>query len=269
MDIQEIANWVGWPIVAVALIILQWFYIQQVKLLKEKNDFLQEKLTNCEQNAPDVLAKRLAERYKLLSEELEMLQSEKEHSVQKVENLEQELGRTRQEAASLRSELANVQDVLWSIEPLPRDRRVRIDVAGSLLSLSAERTSVYLVVRIWGNPPDPMMVMSPYCMGVIYPGMHKTYLVIADRNGNVVGMVENHYGNLVYDGDFCETVKAILELAGMKSCPSLIDEADSAYLLEGSILIPLDDTLFLLKVPFELSSNEIMETLEMKYGEVG
>jgi hypothetical protein len=123
------------------------------------------------------------------------------------------------------------------------------------------------MVRKWGNPNEAMIAFSPYYIGIVYPGMHKTYLVVANFNGDTIGLVENTYGKLVYERDYCETVKTILEETGSKSC-SFIEEAVEAYLLESSVFIPFDESLFYIKVPIG-SINKIIEGLDAKFGSVG
>ena len=264
MSIQEIANWIGWPVIAAILVALQWFFIQRTKLLKENVEFLREKLEDCRHQSPDELAKRLAERYKILSEELERLQSEKEGSVQRVEYLERELEKTRDEAVHLRLELLKVQDVLADVDFLPRDGRVRFDIAKVLLALAGN--VLYLFVRLW---EPPFGLAPPYCLGVVYPGMHKTYLELIDKNGETVGIVENHFGDLVYDRDYAETVKAILDVAGVEQCPWGAGEAQFTYSLADVSVEPIDDSLVLLRVDLPLEENEILAKLGLEQNGMG
>lgn len=117
MDLYTvIATWTGWPAV-VALMLLAggfayWMLNKRNELLKEKNEWLTTKLEASKESSPDVLAKALADRYRLTSEELERLRLDHATSQDLIQTKEAELATIRIEIESLTNQLEEAQETI-------------------------------------------------------------------------------------------------------------------------------------------------------------
>lgn len=89
-----IASCLGWPIVVALLLAAggygYWVLINRIDGLKEKNDYLEMKLSETEKYSPDILVQSLASRLKIISEELGRLYDDFANNKLKITNLESE-----------------------------------------------------------------------------------------------------------------------------------------------------------------------------------
>lgn len=83
-----------------------------IQLLKEKNEFLELKLTDASQSEPDILAHALSERVKLLHGELGRLSEDKERNREEIAQKERELDQARREAGELSRQIAKAHDLM-------------------------------------------------------------------------------------------------------------------------------------------------------------
>lgn len=83
-----------------------------IELLKEKNTFLELKLSESENQQPDILVQTISTRVKVLTEELERLSKDKEANENIIKTKEAELNESTAELTSLRSHLNRAQDLI-------------------------------------------------------------------------------------------------------------------------------------------------------------
>ena len=113
---NTIASWTGWPAV-VALMLLAggyayWVMQRRTEIIKEKNEWLKDQLTALKECAPDILAKRCADRWRLAKEELERLNSDHEASQESIQAKEAELAEVKSQIANLMDQLTKAHDSL-------------------------------------------------------------------------------------------------------------------------------------------------------------
>lgn len=264
---SQLASWVGWPAVFTFLLAAMgfgaWLYTRHIAVLNDEKSSIQRKLTDCEASAPDTLARSLAERYKLLSDELDRARADKQRETEKIGVLESRLEETKAEADSVRAELefalAQLPDFM-----LPREGRIRPDLAQHLLSTVEQTGQIYLPVRNWGREETDALESSPYTVDLVYPGMHKTYLIVYNAEGEQIGEVSSPNID-VYDRDYAETVAAVLrridiEILGERAGT----EATEGFLLKSSAFhaqSPIDRSIFYIKVRVEQNPESILSDL--------
>ena len=122
MDLYNvIASWIGWPLVAALFIVLggygYWVLNKRIEALQQHINFLQEKNKELENYKPDVLAKRLADRHKLLTEEIERMNIDAEANKTLLELKEKELSEIRTDIAMLQLEISSADDILKVLTP--------------------------------------------------------------------------------------------------------------------------------------------------------
>ena len=133
MDVfNALADWVGWPAVwAITSLAASYGYFvmnQRIKLLKERNE---ELVLESADFSPDVLARRLADRMKLLNEELQILVNDHEAGKGEIAAKEAELEKVRGEIELLKSQLSKAEEQVELI----RDRKLLCPYCESPLSL--------------------------------------------------------------------------------------------------------------------------------------
>ncbi|HEY5269444.1 MAG TPA: hypothetical protein VII97_03850, partial [Anaerolineales bacterium] len=85
------------------------------ELLKEKNELLNAQLITLKENAPDILAQRLAERSRALTDELGRLNADHEASQATIRNKEIELAEVKAQISNLKNQLEKAQDLLQTL----------------------------------------------------------------------------------------------------------------------------------------------------------
>ena len=110
--ITQIASIVSFVVV---LFVLYRVLVSQkdatIELLKEKNNFLQDKLNITEKNTPDKLAKNLSQRINILHEEMERLSIDQEKNKDIIKQKEKELQSTQEDLERLEEQLEEIQDI--------------------------------------------------------------------------------------------------------------------------------------------------------------
>lgn len=100
----------------VALFVLYRVLVSQkdatIQLLKEKNDYLANQLSDASKSSPDALAKSLADRVKLLDDEIERLSKDKESNQEQIKKKEIELDAVKEEAEKLSRKIAKAHELM-------------------------------------------------------------------------------------------------------------------------------------------------------------
>ena len=100
----------------VVLFLLYRVLVQQkdatIQLQKENITFLKDKLSHAENQTPDVLARSLADRARLLEEELKRLKEEDTSTSEQIAVKENELAQAREEAEDLTKQIIHARELL-------------------------------------------------------------------------------------------------------------------------------------------------------------
>lgn len=83
-----------------------------IQLLKEKIDFLDQKLAHAEAQNPDALARSLSERVESLNGEIERLSIDKQTNQKLITKKEQELEHTKELADELSRQISNAHELM-------------------------------------------------------------------------------------------------------------------------------------------------------------
>ena len=83
-----------------------------IQLLKEKNKYLSQKLSDLSQLTPDALAKSLADRVVLLDDEIYRLSTDKEKNQDEIKSKEDELLKVKEKAEKLSREIAKAHELM-------------------------------------------------------------------------------------------------------------------------------------------------------------
>jgi flagellar motility protein MotE (MotC chaperone) len=99
----------------VALFVLYHVLVSQkdatIQLLKEKNDYLKEQLSNAQENTPDKIAKKLSDRIHIISDELERLSKDKEKNEEVIKQKEKDLKNVQEDLEKLKDQLEEAQEI--------------------------------------------------------------------------------------------------------------------------------------------------------------
>jgi rubrerythrin len=99
-----------------ALFVLYRLLVSQkdatIQLLKEKNEFLSQKLNDASQNSPYALAKSLHEQVTILDKEIERLSKDKENNQERILNKENELNDVKNDAEELSRQIAKAHELM-------------------------------------------------------------------------------------------------------------------------------------------------------------
>jgi flagellar motility protein MotE (MotC chaperone) len=82
-----------------------------IQLLKEKNEYLKEQLTNAQEGTPDKIAKKLSDRIHIITEELERLSKDKETNEELIKRKEQDLKNAQEDLERLKDQLEEAQEI--------------------------------------------------------------------------------------------------------------------------------------------------------------
>lgn len=100
----------------VALFVLYRVLVSQkdatIELLKEKNEFISQKLTEASSQSPDMLARSLSDRVKLLDEEIERLSNDKDKNQDTIIEKEKEISKVKNEAKKLLKQIAIASELI-------------------------------------------------------------------------------------------------------------------------------------------------------------
>jgi len=100
----------------VALFVLYRVLVSQkdatIELLKEKNEFVSQQLTEALSQSPDMLARSLSDRVKLLDEEIERLSNDKDKNQDTIKEKEKEIAKVQSEANKLLNQIAIASDLI-------------------------------------------------------------------------------------------------------------------------------------------------------------
>lgn len=118
-QLKILAETVGWPAVVVILLIIgfigSFVFTHRISakddLIAAKDErisYLETRLKDAENFAPDILVKKLGERHASLTKELEVLDAANEKNVQLLHEKQQELEASRVEIKSLQDDLENI-----------------------------------------------------------------------------------------------------------------------------------------------------------------
>lgn len=83
-----------------------------IELLKEKISFLELRLSESEQQTPDVLVQNISNRVKILNEELERLSQDKEKNEILIKEKEQEISKSQNELDKLREQFERAEELM-------------------------------------------------------------------------------------------------------------------------------------------------------------
>lgn len=255
---NTIASWTGWPPIVAFLIIIfgfgTWMFRQHNSILKQQIEFLNSKINDFQQYAPDVLASRLAERHRLLTEEVNKLSEEKEQHEKNIEQLNTQLSETRAEAEMLNAQLQHAQEILIDFE-LPREGKLKREIAYDILRTVEHFSAIFIPVSVWGDAAghkrDLIEKTGPYKIRVDYPGMFKMYLVVLNDNNQEIGIVTNPYLGY-YEKDYYVTLLNVFRSTTKFTDLEKASPYDELFILDESefyVFSPFDNTVFYLKVP--------------------
>ena len=100
----------------VALFVLYRLLVKQkdstIELLKEKNNYLELRLTEAAQQRPDLLVENVSKRVSLLMEELERLNQDKENNEQLITEKEKELSDSKNELKELKTQFERAEELM-------------------------------------------------------------------------------------------------------------------------------------------------------------
>ncbi len=83
-----------------------------IQLLREKSNYLEQKLSHAEQKKPDVLAKSLSERVENLNKEIGRLSEDKQNNQDLISEKEYELENVKEEAKELSRQISNAHELM-------------------------------------------------------------------------------------------------------------------------------------------------------------
>jgi len=99
----------------VVLFVLYRLLIRQkdstIELLKEKNEYLKDQISDLRENTPDKVAKKLSDRIHIITEELERLSKDKEKNEELINQKGQELKNAQKDLERLKDQLEEAQDI--------------------------------------------------------------------------------------------------------------------------------------------------------------
>lgn len=135
--LTELANWIGWPVVAILSVlggsIAIWIMNQRTESLKESNEWLKLRLEDSQNFSPGALLERLTARHKYLNEEIELLYNDYKVNEQKIQELESEKNEIAEELENVFEQLFNALQAcglkcLFCNQPDKDIRRVGIPI---------------------------------------------------------------------------------------------------------------------------------------------
>ena len=257
MDIyNSIASWTGWPPLLALLLLIggigAFLYQKHIDFLRDEIEALKRKQQDGVNLPPDVEAKKLADKHKVLTDRIENLSRDKAQNKQKISELERELLITRDEANSMRAQLDNVQEILEDME-MPREGRFKLELLEDIFKTVEEKHVIYIPIRLRDNPNEEgakPIERGPYKIEVDFPGMFKMYLNVYNGANNLIGQVESPYWR-IYNKDYYVTL-----LEALKAVPSEhVPEGMDVTIYKTSqfhAISPIDPLLIYIKVPCEV-----------------
>lgn len=109
----QIASIIGF---VMALFVLYRMLVSQkdgtIELLKEKNQYLADQLSEAKSSSPDVLAENLAKRIKLLIEEIERLNKDRDKNENLIEQKENALHAVQKKLSELHEQIKRTEEVM-------------------------------------------------------------------------------------------------------------------------------------------------------------
>lgn len=254
-----IAQWIGWPPIVVALILVGglgiWFYKNRIQIQIEKYDLLEQKYQDSQKQTSIALVKELAETRSKLTGEIERLLNQSEQDTQKITLLKKELEDTNSQLESQRAITADIQEFLDDMV-LPRDGKIRPDIVKDIQKTINTHNCIYIpIVPYYADREIDLASLTnnkPFTLEVVFPGMSHMYLMVYDSLNNHVGAVSNPYFG-IYEKDYFVTLLYLL-----KFVPSEDVSKEKQYEGEAKILpessfhgrSPINPEIFYLKVPF-------------------
>jgi uncharacterized coiled-coil protein SlyX len=261
MDIyNSISSWVGWPPVVALLVIIGgiglFLYQKHIELLRDEIEVLKRRLQDNQNYSPDVEAKKLADKQKVLLDRIESLSRDKAQNKQKITELEKELLATRDEASSMRTQLDSVQEILSDMN-LPRDGHYNSIIFENIQKTVQEQNVIYIPIRLWGDTNDiasKKIEDGPYKIEIDFPGMNHMNLNVYDFSNNLIGQVENPYMG-IYEKDYFVTLLEALKAVTSEHIPGGIRSpySDVTFYKTSQFhsISPIDPSLFYIKMPME------------------
>ena len=151
MDYQTIANWTGWPPIVAILTIVGgigvWFFESRIRIQREKNELLENKLEESQNLTSESLVISLANTRETLTNEIEYLNSQSEQDSQRISELNQELNEINSQLESQKSIIEDSQELLADMY-LPRDGKFRPDIESDILDVIKNQNCIYIPVSI-------------------------------------------------------------------------------------------------------------------------
>ncbi len=230
MDIYNaISSWTGWPPLIALLLIIGgvgvFLYQRHIEFLRDQIEALKAKLQDSHNYSPDVEAKKLAEKYKILLDRIENLSRTKAQNQQKIDDLEKELLATKDQADVMRTQLETVQVILDDMQ-YPREGKFNPDLSEAIFRVVQVQHVIFIPVRIWGDlatEGTKKFSGAPYKIEIDFPGMNHMYLNVYDRENNLLGQVENPYKEF-YEKDYYVTLLEALKAVPSEHVPEGIKE---------------------------------------------
>jgi hypothetical protein len=223
-----IAAWVGWPLAfAVFILVASWGYWilkYRINLLQDNKKFLEDKLNDAKNYAPDIVASRLIERHKQLSEVVELLNADVEKNKTEVKLKQEELEQTRREMEFLAEQLNTAYTLLYG--ELPRNPIISHTVLRHFLLDVQLFSSIYVPLEqrgdLLGKDLDAANKQGPFRLEA-EASMHHCHLYIFTASGAEIGAVSNPFRGPEFDqidsNDYIVTLEILL--SKMKADSSL------------------------------------------------
>lgn len=253
----ELAKWVGWPAVVLFLLTIGgvgiWIYESRIKLKSEKIELLEKQLKDSENNTPEILIKRLVELRENLKKELEHSSGPPEEDAQKIRELQSQLDVVNSQLDSQKIILSEAQQLLQETS-LPREGKIRQEIANEITSMISNQKSIYFPVEI-DNPTIEVIEIiksnQPYKLEIVFPGMFKMLLFVLDKENKIIGRVHNPYIGFYYK-DYYETLLLYLRDVPYEHVGRGQDQEGDIMIFPRSEFVAVDQfkpNIFYIKVP--------------------
>ena len=257
MSYADLANWVGWPPVVGFLLIIGsigiWLYESRLKLKNEKIEFLEGKLKDSENQAPEILIKKLVEMRENLKKELDHMNGPSEHDGKKIKELQEKLDRVNSELAS-QQEIINQAQYLLEDTVLPRGGKYREEIASDIQNTIGNQKCIYLPVEIENMSEEVLAEIKknqPYKLDVIFPGMNKMLMLVTDKMDDRVGFLSNPYIGLYFKDYYVTLLRFLHEIPYEHIGRDSTSEGD-VMLFPQSIfhaISPINPSIIYIKIP--------------------
>lgn len=216
---KVIAAWAEWPLAfAVFLLVVSWGYwilSNRINLLQDNKKFLEDKLNDAKNYAPDIVASRLIERHKQQSEVIELLNGDSEKNKVEIKRKQEELEQTRREMEFLAEQLNTAHNLLYG--EFPREPIISHIVLRHFLLDIQLFSSIYVplmpMLDLFERGVDIVNKQVPFRLEA-EASMHHIRLIIFTASGEQIGIVLNPFNDPGFDqidhNDYIVTLEIML-----------------------------------------------------------